>query len=353
MLRFLEINIQLLMCVLILSGCSTSGHYDLLKYSLVLPYSGGGNLLVVSQDKRQMVVEEVKPSTYIGRKFNGTGIPAQIQTRTGKPVAEDIGQLIAAALEANGFNVDLINVENDLEIDLAEDIFNQQEFERILILQVNEFRAESFVEVELQWDFDLLVYDRQKKLMATINNKGFEDKLFANYTGAVSGGQAQHAILKKLGAVLHEMMGAVEIKDTFATIRSTDVDQLENVAAERPEKLWYGLEREYLQMQDLLEKGNIVKFNKIARVVYTKGISNQKEMDQFAGLIWEQKESMDKSVVDGLCYLCKAFILSNHPRYRSFFETMSRDGKTRKLRRYCRKVARSLPEAMGVEQFVQ
>ncbi len=100
-----------------------------------------------------------------------------------------------------------------------------------------------------------------------------------------------------------------------------------------------------------LEFDNAVLFEKSAKEIYKKGVTGEKDLDFLAEIIWQNSNKRDRKTVNGLCYLCKVFIKSKNPRYKTFFEQIRNEGKTRKLRKYAIKTLRYLSPCI-VEQFV-
>ena len=87
-----------------------------------------------------------------------------------------------------------------------------------------------------------------------------------------------------------------------------------------------------------------------AKEIYKKGVLNEKDLDSLAEILWEKRDHRDRATVSGLGYLCKVFMKSKNPRYKSFFEQLRKEGKTRRLRKYAAKTKNRLSAGI-VKQF--
>ena len=206
--RFL--NIFVVMIILFLIGGCRGGRYDLTKSQLKPDFHGSGKVAIGVQDKRPFVLDGTKPQTYIGIHRTGLGIPKDIGTRSGKTLAEDVATIVASSFSATGFEVSQFSLSPKDELESSLNGLASSAYDKIIVFTLDQFRSDSWAEVELQWAITMRIYDGRGKLLAEKNSTGTEEGLKRNYTGAISGGQAQKAIATKLTAVLAELINAPE-----------------------------------------------------------------------------------------------------------------------------------------------
>ena len=103
-------------------------------------------------------------------------------------------------------------------------------------------------------------------------------------------------------------------------------------------------------LERYLQNGEFTSFRLWARGVGRKPSYDQAVLDGLAEIIYKERNSDNGYLVDGLCHLCKTFLRSRQPRYKSFFEWLKENGGTSKLRRYAVRTSKSILMA-DVPQF--
>ena len=195
--------------IFLVGGCR-GGRYDLTKSQLKPDFQGSGKVAIGVQDKRPLVLDSTKPQTYIGIHRTGLGIPKDIGTRSGKTLAEDVATIVASAFSATGFEVTQFSLspEDNQESSLSR--LESSAYDKIIVFTLDQFRSDSWAEVELKWAITMRVYDGRGKLLTEKDSTGTVEGLKRNYTGAISGGQAQKALATKLTTILAELINAPE-----------------------------------------------------------------------------------------------------------------------------------------------
>ncbi len=205
---FLKV-IVLFAMIFFLGGCRAT-QYDLTKSQLKANFQGSGKVAIGVQDLRPFVVDRTKPPTFIGLHRDGVGMPKDANTKSGKTLAEDMVTILTSSFTANGFQVTPFPISTN---DNQEALIEQQAasaYDKIIVVTLKQFRSDSWMEVELQWEIKMSVYDGKETLLAEKESAGFEEGLKRNYMGIISGGQAQKAITGKLGVILVELVASLE-----------------------------------------------------------------------------------------------------------------------------------------------
>lgn len=217
MRRLFVYGVGVLLAVVLISGCTAS--YDLTKSKFATQLKGSGKLAIAVQDQRSFIVDKTKPPAYIGQHPNGGGIMRDAVTRSGKPLAEDMSAILSPSFVANGFQVTRFAIPTSA--DNPGDVVKQQAaggYDKIIVLTINKFRSDSWVEVELQWDLKMSVYDGKGELLAEKESAGMVEGLKRNFTGALSNGQVQKALSDKLGLIFAELINSPECQKAIVTL---------------------------------------------------------------------------------------------------------------------------------------
>jgi len=362
MKKLIKIALLLLLLIFLVSGCSGK------RYSLTLSqpktdFKQPGKVLIVTQDKRPFVVNGEKSSDYVGKWFGGNGASMNVSTRSGKSVSEEIGKKIEASLTENGFYVRSSMIASDGDFTLSDPNFVVSEYDRVMFFAVDLFKAESHAKVDLQWEFHLKIYDDKGSLLAQADSTDGRKGLRRNHIGSMSTGRAQKAINTQTDTILAQMLSTVDVKKALNIENSKKVagfDENGNIitredgTAEVADIIALRKQLNSAEIADLLKQltfGDAVLFEKSAKEIFIKGVTSEDDLDFLAEIIWQNRDKRDRKSVNGLCYLCKVFIKNKNPRYKTFFEQLRKEGKTRKLRKYAIKTLRYFSSGV-VEQFV-
>ena len=116
-------------------------------------FKGKGRIAVAVKDQRPLVISGDKETTYIGRHFVGNRDPKPIFTRSGRSVAEDISELIANAISNNGFQAERVYVGVKEELSFENDSLAFQEYDRTILLAIDQLEVETLFGLELKWSF--------------------------------------------------------------------------------------------------------------------------------------------------------------------------------------------------------
>lgn len=184
---------HVLLCTVLaiaLSGCAFGRH---INYSGSSNFSTPATMEVVAlgaQDERSYVVSGDKQTNFVGLMRSLNGIPYNVYTSSGEPLADEIGTLVAGALRKNGANVTQVKIPLGAALEGRIALFKTTNSSRYHLIEIREWKTDTYVNVTLSYDVSLSVIDGQGTLLATKNTKG-EDKLGsrpdrANLSTAVS-----------------------------------------------------------------------------------------------------------------------------------------------------------------------
>lgn len=173
-----------------LTGCAFGHHIN---------YSGSSNfskpatmeaVALGAQDERPYVVNGDKQTNFVGLMRSLYGIPYNVYTSSGEPLADEIGTLVAGALRKNGANVMQVKIPMGTSLEGRVALFQNTNSFRYHLIEIHEWKTDTYLNATLSYDVSLSVIDGRGSLLATKNTKG-DDKLGsrpdrANLSTAVS-----------------------------------------------------------------------------------------------------------------------------------------------------------------------
>lgn len=158
--------------LLTLGGCAVGNRYDYGNAISGLPVSGSGKLAVNVVDARPYVLSGDKKPDFVGLQRGGFGNPFDVRTESGQPLAVEMRDAIAKALQKQGFTV----------------VGGTEAAPRKLELRVLEWKTDVMVKMKTTYDLQLSVFDGSGALLAQSKTKG-EDV----GTGGFESGNATNA----------------------------------------------------------------------------------------------------------------------------------------------------------------
>lgn len=290
------------------------------------------------------------------------GTPYTVDTRSGKGAVEEIGSKIRASLTNNGFQVKSSTVAPKDGFEVSNPNIGSSEYDRVLFFEVDQFKAESFFEVDLQWEFHLRIFDDKGVLLAQEENTNVQQGIVRNYAGSITTGQAQRAINSQTDEILAQMLSSADIKKALEIQNSKMASMFDENGRIKIKEDGTTEEANIKALRKQLNKAELAplfkqltiddkqRFHKVAKDVCRKGVQGDEYLDKIAEIIWTNRRSNDRNIVRGLSYLCKTIAKSKNPRYRMLFEEVRREGRARYLRKHAIKSGRNLSAGM-VEQF--
>ncbi len=142
--------------LLILGGCAVGNRYDYGNAISGLPVSGTGKLAVDVVDVRPYVLSGDKKPDFVGVQRGGFGNPFDVRTGSGQPLATEMRDAIAKALQQQGFAV----------------VGGTETAPRKLELRVFEWKTDVMMRMKTLYDLQLSIFDGSGALLARSTAKG-------------------------------------------------------------------------------------------------------------------------------------------------------------------------------------
>jgi hypothetical protein len=160
--------------ILFLSGCVVGRKHDFLQAQAVLDYHGQP-LAVGVQDLRSYVVSGDKTEDFAGLARSGFGIPYDIGTESNRPLAQEMADVIAAALRGSGATVRTVNLSPNMGRTDIIRAMTSAGTDQSLLLSVREWKTDTFGVTALYYDLELEALDAQGQVLAEKSTRGEEE----------------------------------------------------------------------------------------------------------------------------------------------------------------------------------
>ncbi|MDR1968146.1 MAG: hypothetical protein LBQ32_05565 [Burkholderiaceae bacterium] len=160
---------------IILGGCM---FINGISYSGLTPYiaaHGDKSVAIATYDQRPYVVSGNKGPQFVGLKRNLDGIPFNVSTPNNVPLADEMSTSVARAFEARGFHPSIVRVSYDKSRRAAQDLLQRRNAERMVMITLDEWKSDSYLNTGLEYDVKISVYDKNGTELAAASYKGDEN----------------------------------------------------------------------------------------------------------------------------------------------------------------------------------
>ena len=157
-----------LLCVL--SGCAYGNRYDYSGVVADLDFSGDASIIVAVHDQREYVISGAKNPDFIGlqrQKFGTPGLPYNVRTENGKPLADNIAQAISQSLSGVGLKVTPVILAYTDTPKMALSKLTPLGADRIVMVVIKEWKTDNMHNARLMYDLYLKVFGPDKRVLAT------------------------------------------------------------------------------------------------------------------------------------------------------------------------------------------
>jgi len=155
-----------------LSACAVGRKVDY-GSAMTLPVKeGAGQLAVGVLDHRSYVVSGDKGPTFVGLQRSGVGIPYNVNTQSGRPLAADFSSAVSKALVDKGYTVTEVELAPADTIDAAKSKLGAVKAGRYLLLEVREWKTDTYAEAALFYGLYLDVLDEESMVIGHAETAG-------------------------------------------------------------------------------------------------------------------------------------------------------------------------------------
>lgn len=165
MIRFVT-SCAAMALIAMLGGCAVGVTHQYDNATPAIKASAGAKLGVGVQDRRLYVVTKQKPESFVGISRGGFGNPFDVNTASGKPLADDVSKSIQTTLAAKGVKASAVSL--PLGTDETEAIKRlAASGDKAILIVLNEWKADTFMSTTLTYDVQAMVVDSSGKVLSS------------------------------------------------------------------------------------------------------------------------------------------------------------------------------------------
>ena len=187
---------------LALSACAIGHEYDYQKVQTNFDSKTDKSITAGVVDQRPYVLNDEKAPTFVGLQRAGFGIPYNVTTKSGEPLAKELTNAVVQALERQSAEVTALVLPPGASRESALERFRQHQTERLLLIAMKQWKTDSMMRVTLHWDLAASVYDKTGSVLARHSVSGVEPVGSAGFETGNSNTATQQ-IAQKLGDLLN------------------------------------------------------------------------------------------------------------------------------------------------------
>jgi len=161
-----------LLATAIAGGCAVGVKHPYHDVAAELKYPVRGTIALAAHDRRPDVVTGVKSESFAGVQRGGYGNPFDVVTESGQPLAKEFQNAIAGALTRAGAKVVRVDVGPTVQPVEARRQLVATGANKSVLLTLQEWRVDSYINVNLDHDVLLTILGPQGQVLATGGLKG-------------------------------------------------------------------------------------------------------------------------------------------------------------------------------------
>lgn len=189
--------------LLLTLGACQGGTYDFAAVEPVLTVSSARTVSAAVIDQRPYVVNGEKSPRFAGTGRGRMGETVNINTASGRPLAEELSDAVVRALGRQGIAASALPLPKGAPEDAVLTAFRAQGAERLLAIRMHEWQSNANTRVTVRWDLEATVYDRSGGILARRATRGSQLIGTTDLRGD-SGRIAVREVSRKLSDLLNE-----------------------------------------------------------------------------------------------------------------------------------------------------
>ncbi len=238
---------------LIFSGCAGGHSADYSNLIIPVNFESEIKLAVGVTDNRPFIMDGSKHEQYVGTMYSLAHVPWNMNTRSGKPFAEDVLKSLTASLNQKGFDVLPVALSKNDDKNGVMVKLKKANRERILLFTIIEWYSTVYFGTNLYYDLKLETFDKSGNFLASANQadnakglgvKDSNDGLYPRYMNAFS------ALLNT--PIIMESLTTDNIKPTVKTDEKKEIQTTQ-------EKNEDDIKKKLIKLKDLLDSGLITQ----------------------------------------------------------------------------------------------
>lgn len=159
-------NVILLFALMIIGGCAIGHKYDYSGFVANFDFSGNAVIVVAVQDQRRYVITESKNPDFIGLQRSVFGVPHDVCTENGEPLADNVAKALSRSLSEKGFNVTPVVLSYADKTNAALNKLAPFKADRLVLVIIEEWKTDTLNYSKLTFNLTLKVLDSDKHVLA-------------------------------------------------------------------------------------------------------------------------------------------------------------------------------------------
>lgn len=152
-------SIAVLVLAIAVVGCANRQRVDYAAKPPELTAQSTGRLMIGVHDQRAYVVSGRKTPQFVGLQRDAFGIPYDVRTISGRPLAEEMADALAKAFIDKGFQARPVPIAHSLPRDQILQALAPPDNGKRLIVTVREWRSDRFANAAAEYDLHVEVID--------------------------------------------------------------------------------------------------------------------------------------------------------------------------------------------------
>jgi hypothetical protein len=217
--RLVDLALRLIVLGLA-SGCAVGQKIPYTQPTPLLTLVGSGTerIGLAVHDQRRQVVKDPDNADFVGEMRSLYHIPYGVHTQSGKPLAVDLTNLLAAAFTAKGFIPVAVTTASNQKSEDVMRALARQGVPRSVLLTLFEWRTDTYFKTQLFYDLDLQVLNETGRVVAEDRRTGHVEELVMHPAVALSN---YITVLTESQAIKDAVIGNVPSTATVPPPRST------------------------------------------------------------------------------------------------------------------------------------
>tara|TARA_R110000824_G_scaffold366730_2_gene555587 strand:+ start:101285 stop:101920 length:636 start_codon:yes stop_codon:yes gene_type:complete len=193
----------------LLAGCAVGQKIDYSQqYSNIPTVKHGTTVSLGVQDLRPYVLAGEKDSSFVGVQRGGFYNPFDVNTSSGRPLADDLLQAFTNTLKSAGTIVTGSTLSSSLSPDMAVKTLSKNGSERILYISYREWKSDSFSNSWIVYDITAQIFDKNMKKLGENHLQG-KDAITSS--AAMAANDANNSITSAFQLKIKELLSNQEI----------------------------------------------------------------------------------------------------------------------------------------------
>ncbi len=199
------------------AGCASGNKYNYSDVVADLSVSGAKAVGVETCDQREYVKDGKKNPDFVGLMRGGLnfsfGAPHNVLTASGQPLATDMTNALVSSLSKKGFKAVPVFATQTDDQNAALEKLKASGAERLVLLTLNEWKSDTYMNTALFYDVAMKVYDQAGNVLAEKKIQGKDDLGGTVWGDPVSA--AKQAVPRAFKGKIEELLNSPSIATTL------------------------------------------------------------------------------------------------------------------------------------------